>query len=127
LAKNIKVTITGEKEFMAKFQRFADEFPKEVAASLKKQLEKTMIRSKRDFVPVDEGTLRDTGHVDDPEISKKNIKCRLRYGGPAAPYARDQHENLSYKHTVGEAKYLERPLKQDSKKILPAMAKDLKL
>ena len=33
----------------------------------------------------------------------------LGYGGPSVDYAIVQHESLHFKHTVGQAKYLEKP------------------
>lgn len=60
-------------------------------------------------VPVDEGTLRSTGRVEvRPALSM--IEVHISFGGPAAPYALVQHEDLTLRHTVGEAKYLERAL-----------------
>lgn len=41
-------------------------------------------------------------------------------------YATVQHEALDYHHTDGEAKYLEKPLKQQSKKFSQNMAKIIK-
>jgi len=58
-------------------------------------------------VPVDEGTLRGTGRVTNVEGG-----VVLSFGGPAAPYALDQHERLEYRHTVGEARYLVRGLER---------------
>ena len=57
--------------------------------------------------PKDVGTLRNTIHVDGPESQGKRITVAIVAGGPAAPYAIVQHENLSFKHTEGQAKYLE--------------------
>ncbi len=57
-------------------------------------------------VPVDEGTLRSTGRVEGP----KHDEVELSFGGAAAPYALEQHENVSLRHTVGEARYLVRGL-----------------
>ena len=55
-------------------------------------------------VPVDKGTLRSTGRVEGP----KHDEVELSFGGAAAPYALEQHENVSLRHTVGEARYLVR-------------------
>jgi hypothetical protein len=129
LAKGpLTVTVTGEKEMLAKFQKFAKKFPKSIAASLQKQCEKTMTRSKRDFCPVRDGTLMGTGHVSKVKVTRKSISCVLAYGGPSAPYAEEQHERLDFTHPgKGQAKYLEQPLKEDSGKYMSAIAKDVKL
>jgi len=56
-------------------------------------------------VPVDKGTLRSTGRVEGPNGLGQ---VELSFGGAAAPYALVQHEDLSFHHTVGEARYLVR-------------------
>ena len=58
-------------------------------------------------VPVDTGALRSTGRVTGP-TGVRNPSVLLSFGGAAAPYALRQHENLFYRHTVGEARYLVR-------------------
>jgi hypothetical protein len=62
-------------------------------------------------VPVDEGTLRDTGRVDGPS-GGKNPQVSLSFGGAAAKYALIQHEVLTYHHKIGEARYLVRGLER---------------
>ncbi len=59
-------------------------------------------------VPVDQGTLRSTGRVDGPSAATGKPSVTLSFGGAAAPYALTQHENMSYRHTVGEPRYLVR-------------------
>ena len=72
---------------------------------------RTVLEIKRTSVvkrtPKDVGTLRNTIHVEGPTSSGKKISGAIVAGGPAAPYAIVQHENLQYKHKVGQAKYLE--------------------
>lgn len=57
--------------------------------------------------PVDTGVLRSSGHVRGPEKIGTVWQVVLIFGGPAAPYARTVHENLTARHKVGQAKYLE--------------------
>lgn len=60
-------------------------------------------------VPVDEGPLRASGRVEGPN----NVgEVTLSFGGASAPYALRQHEELSYNHTVGEARYLVRGMER---------------
>ena len=66
--------------------------------------------SKDNYCPVDVGILRNSGHVAGPFFDSGRIWIRLAYGGAAGAYAIVQHERLDFRHTVGEAKYLERPL-----------------
>lgn len=86
--------------------------PPRLAVTLYQRVEAVMTLSKGQFVPVDEGFLRNSGYVDQPIVTPGRISVTLGYGGASAPYARYQHENLDLKHTVGGPKYLERPLYQ---------------
>jgi hypothetical protein len=121
------VKVTGEKEVERKIRAILKKIPKKLASAMYKAAEKIMTISKRDYCPVDLGVLKGTGHVDQPVISGDNISVQLSYGGPAAPYAAEQHENLDYSHTVGEAKYLEKPLMAAANTLARDLAKDVKL
>lgn len=123
----MQITVKGDKEMIRKLDAFAKEFPEKIAKSIYKRAEKVMTVSKRNYVPVDLGTLRGTGHVDPPEISGGNVSVQLSYGGPAAPYATEQHENLDFYHDYGEAKYLEKPLMAAASTMANDIAKDIKL
>ena len=57
--------------------------------------------------PKDTGALRSTIHVEGPERSGRKVTCSIVAGGPAAMYAIVQHEDLTLKHTIGQAKYIE--------------------
>lgn len=48
------------------------------------------------------------------------------YGGAASAYAAIQHENLSYHHNVGQAKYLEQPATEMEDEIKAAVAQAVK-
>jgi len=54
--------------------------------------------------PFEEGTLRASGYW---EI--EGAKARIIFD---TPYAAVQHERIDFKHTDGEAKYLEKPAKE---------------
>lgn len=124
--KLIKVQVKGDKEMLAKVRALQAEMPDKVAGALFRACEKIMTKSKRDFVPIDLGELRDTGHVADPVVRRKKISCVLAYGGVSAPYAIVQHEDEDLIHPgQGESKYLEKPLKRA--KIINDIAEDLKL
>ena len=59
-------------------------------------------------VPRDTGELAGSGRVEGPDAGV----VRLTFGGAAAPYALRQHEELGYRHTLGEARYLVRGLER---------------
>jgi len=87
-----------------------------------------MTNAKQNFVPVDLGTLRNSGTVDKPVIANDGtISIKLYFGGAAAPYALAIHEHpsdydppswkgkpiLNFRGKQGRGpKYLEYPLRQ---------------
>jgi hypothetical protein len=61
------------------------------------------------LVPLDEGTLMESGHVVEADVQEPTPKVQIRYG---TVYAARQHEELTWKHDPGrQAKYLETPFK----------------
>lgn len=81
-----------------------------VGRILYQKAEDIMAKSKAEYVPVNTGALRGTGHVQ-PVIydGSGGVTVIMGYGGPAAPYAGVVHERMDMVHPVGGAKYLERP------------------
>ena len=65
-----------------------------------------LLSEAKEQVPVDEGTLRASGMVEQVTPTRVEVSFNTRY-------AARQHEELSYRHPKGgKAKYLEDPLKQ---------------
>lgn len=85
--------------------------------ALLEEAEATMTASKGE-VPVDKGILKSTGHVTAPVVRSRSVTVQAAYGGPAAPYAARQHNELGYRHTVGKAMFLQDPFEAR----LPGMA-----
>lgn len=100
-------------------QQLIRNYPRSVKKGLRLIGERIMTDSKENYCPVDTGTMKGTGHV---EEDPQKLKVDLVYGGPAAPYTINQHENLSYRHPVGEAKFLERPFNKAIPSIMPEIA-----
>ena len=98
-----------------KMRRVNNMIDDQVKAALWIEAEQIMMKSKRYFVPVDLGPLRASGYVKEPDRSGLDISEELGFGGASAPYALIQHESLEYKHKVGEAKYLEKPMQRNAK------------
>jgi len=132
--------LKGVSQMQSRVNAIARRHPDRVAAALYRQGEFIMTRSKDEFVPVDLGTLRGTGHVVPPERDGRLVRVILAYGGPAAPYALAIHEHLSshsppsWRHgTVHFSpsgtgpKYLERPLMEWLATGAEALAKDIGL
>ena len=62
------------------------------------------------ITPFETGTLQASIHVEGPDVRGFEATARVSTGGEASDYAIIQHENLSYIHTTGIAKFIERPL-----------------
>lgn len=80
--------------------------PTALAAAMVVEQEKVMAIAKP-RTPVDLGPLKASGTVLPPEISGTRITVASGYGGAASDYALKQHEDLTLRHTVGQAKFLE--------------------
>jgi hypothetical protein len=118
MSKQIK--LVGLKEMQREIAGIARRFPTEMRRALYLELEiNVMTRSKKSFVPVDQGPMRASGFVD---MAKEGLSARFGFGGPAGSgnvggetntedvgYAIIQHETKSFQHTVGQWKFLEQP------------------
>ena len=113
-------------EFAMNVRRFVrslrSRVPREVELGLKAGLveaaETTMTKAKR-RTPVDTGALRSSGHVQPPKREGTELHVLFGFGGPAGAgnlgetndepvgYAVYVHEDLTARHKVGQAKYLE--------------------
>lgn len=93
---------------------------------LVKEAEGVMTISKQAYVPVEFGTLKNSGFVDKPKRRGRRVVIELGFGGPAAPYAIFVHEDLLAFHTVGEAKYLEKPLRRARRGMAERLAKEIR-
>jgi hypothetical protein len=91
----ITIELKGVEEMRERIKNAGDEALSRVSRALYLEAEQTMTRSKQDFVPVDYGDLRSTGHVTQPELSAGYIVVRLRYGDSAIRYALAVHEHPS--------------------------------
>lgn len=83
-----------------------------MAGALYKEANKIMTRSK-ELVPVDTGALKNSGYVELPKVEGNTVTVEMGYGGPAAPYALRQHEDLALNHpNGGQALYLAQPFNE---------------
>ena len=95
--------------------------PKEVEAELRRRLEAVLnsaqaavykgasiiMTEAKKRAPLDVGTLRNSGYVTLPRRDGNDVSVEAGFGGAAKAYAVRQHEETSYNHEVGEAKYLQ--------------------
>ena len=103
---DIAVEIRGLPKLARKMRDLGMNINFELGKALYVEGEQIMGDAKQNYVPVDKGILRASGHV---LLPQKGPVVVMGFGGPAVPYAIVQHEALEYKHTVGQAKYLETP------------------
>jgi len=123
---DIRLTWKGEE----KLQRFLRDSPREALQATRKSLnesgEQVMTEAKR-VTPVDTGTLRGSGHVKSPTVTRTRVEVILGFGGAASAYALYQHERTDLNHPgQGQAKYLERPFNAATSRIQRKLASDLK-
>lgn len=141
MANLLRMTVTGDDVVQARLRALADRAHPVVDGALFTWGKDVMAESQEQFVPVDTGVLRASGHVVTPRRSKgpvsaeaaaltafrpESVTVALGYGGPACAYALSVHENprsgrtggvspsgRPYAHwaTVGQWKYLETPFK----------------
>lgn len=83
----------------------------QVAAALTAEAEIELGES-QERVPVDTGVLRASAYVAPVVIDGASLRVEMGYGGAAADYAAQVHEDLDAFHPHGEAKYLEGPLRE---------------
>ncbi len=76
-----------------KLRALIEDLRKRAESALYIEANAIMSRSKREFVPVDDGFLQGSGHVEEPVVDNDgSISVRLGYGGTAGAYALAIHE-----------------------------------
>lgn len=67
------------------------------------------------LVPVDTGTLKNSGYVDKPKrTAGGSVSLELGYGGAAEAYAVYVHEDTEAFHSVGQSHFLSQPLNESA-------------
>jgi len=107
----MSLVLEGGSAFIAKLQNVARAGPQAVMATLYQEGQNIMTVAKQNYVPVDTGALRASGFVEVPKPTARGFAMEIGFGGPSAPYAVIVHEDLTKRHPVGQAKYLEIPLR----------------
>ena len=89
--------ITGIKELESKFNAYAIDTQRAMLVALTSAV--VDIAGDADtMVPVDEGILRASQDIEFPKVSGSKMEASISYGGPSAPYALIQHENVDLWH-----------------------------
>jgi hypothetical protein len=73
------------------------------------------------------GTLRNSHETSAPYWKGKFLNVDISVGGPAATYAVVQHEDMTFKHKVGQAKFLESAINEAEPQLMARLAKRIKL
>lgn len=132
----VNVTVTGLSELLQALSRIRAELPNKLAGAVYMEAEEIMTESKKQ-IPVDTAAAKNSGYVNEPEISGGDIKLEFGYGGtatkinrhtgePTTTYLVPLHENLQARHTTGKAKFLEDPVKAAESGMLLRIARRLR-
>lgn len=92
---SVVLDLKGTKQMQGRIRNLTRKIPDAAGTALYLEAEHILRDSKDNYVPVDEGTLRDFGHVTKPERSGLDITLKIVYGGAASPYALAIHEHPS--------------------------------
>lgn len=103
----------------------AEPWARDAIASLSRRTEAIMTVAKR-LCPVDKGTLRASGRVESPRVEGASVIFRLSFGGAASAYALRVHEDVTVYHKVGQAKFLETPIKASEQGMLGDLRETLR-
>jgi hypothetical protein len=100
-------------DFFQKIEDMVRSMDQELVSAIYREAEREMTMAKR-LTPVDTGTLRASGRVEGPvQEDAHSVTFRMAYGGPAIEYALRVHEDLLMHHEVGQAKFLETPVREE--------------
>ena len=116
MARNVGLNfrVTGVENVLRNLNVIEKGTKRVIGKTLFEESEKVMTEIKTvPIVPVDTGALAATGHVELPVETATGVTVELGFGGPAVEYAAVQHERLDYHHPVGQAKYLEDPVRNN--------------
>jgi hypothetical protein len=121
-----KFALLDTQNIRAKIARLQRTLPDEVGRAIRVEAEIEATECKR-RTPVDTGNLRASIHVEGPTTEPGGaVSCAIVAGGPAAPYAVHVHENMDAYHAVGQAKFIEEPLRESAPFLPARIAKRLR-
>ncbi len=133
---SLTFTMEGLDQLTRRLTKSGKLSPQAMAGPLKLEAELIMTKAKN-LTPVDLGTLRASGHVKNPVITRNTARVLLGFGGAASAYALAVHEHPSrhsprswqggVSFTSGGPKYLERPVKEARKGFGRRVARHLDL
>lgn len=140
MAKTVGIHWVGLGEFQNEITKWPKTVKQVAGRAMFKAAHNPIMRASQDAVPVDLGTLRDSGFVDQPDIDAHSVSVRMGYGGAAKAYALAVHENPSQHDPPswggrkvvprpggqGGPKYLERPFREHQDDVTRLVAKAIR-
>jgi len=105
--------LVGTNEMVARIHAVAKDVERAVDRAVYK-FGNTEMREMKRLVPVDTGTLKNSGYVEKPKRMGSRVMLELGFGGAAEAYAMYVHEDLDAYHENGQAKYVEMPLSESA-------------
>lgn len=144
----IDLKIKGVQKLKTSLREIANRVPQKAAAAIYQEANAVMTTAKKTTIPVNLGSLRNSGRVSRPKIQGSNIIVEITFGDTSAPYALAVHEHPS-EHSppswqgkpIGEIlsvrertpwslegrgpKYLERPLNEAIKGMAERIAEKI--
>lgn len=122
----VSFTMIGLDDVIAKLTGLEIAFPLAYAAALYRQGQELRNDAQK-LTPVETGTLKASAFATEPEMTPFGASVTVGFGGAAQSYAVRQHEDLTFRHRVGQAKFLEQPFLERSKVLADNIAGDLKI
>ena len=142
------LSFSGAPKLLRELESIAQRAEARIGPALFRQGQKILTNAQEKYVPVDLGTLRASGDVEEPSGRGLDTSVSIVFGGPATPYALAVHETPSShdppswegkevkfgqggrdkkgRFTVKRgAKYLERPFLKAARTLDKDLAKDL--
>ncbi len=112
----VKVSIVGDEALIRRLKAAGSQGVEAAATGLY-QAGEQIRGNAMERAPVDFGVLKGSAYVTLPELKGGDAEVIVGFGGPAKDYAIVQHEDLTYRHPVGEAKFLEKAVDEEAPNI----------
>jgi hypothetical protein len=102
------------------FEEVLDGLDSRITAALTPALAKAMEHVRGVAVSL---TPKETGHLAGAAgVTVEGLEAQLKYPGP---YARNQHYSLDFRHTNGQALYLEQPMITEAPQVLKILSDEI--
>ena len=98
-----KVEFDGEEELQKLFKKMESKGLLPVATMSLKAVANEVLNESLEIVPVEFGTLKNSGKVGRPQNTAEGLTVEVSYGGAASKYAEIVHENPNARHESGKS------------------------